>query len=266
MKRKLNENDLPASESEPQIDKSGDTEVATTATTSPEPTFTDLGLDPRLVQAIAKQKFHCLTSVQRAAIPAALSGQDVLARAKTGSGKTLCYILPLLQNIIKKKQQQAGSGTSRAATTGLILVPTRELADQVFKAIGNFSAFCSKDVQAVKITDSTNEAVLRSLLSDSPDIVIATPAKAWNNISLLGADKLTFLVLDEADLLFSYGYQDDLENLAQALPKGIQTIMTSATLTNDVDDLKGLFCRNPVLLDLEETETSDDGVQQYYVK
>lgn len=88
-----------------KIDDNGEpSPAAATETTTAEPTFSDLGLDPRLVQAIAKEKFEKPTLVQRSAIPLALDGQDVLAKAKTGSGKTLAYILPVLQSILKRKQ------------------------------------------------------------------------------------------------------------------------------------------------------------------
>ncbi len=150
----------------------------------------------------------------------------------------------------------------------MILVPTRELADQVSKVIGQFSAFCAKDVQAVKLTDNVSDAVYRSLLSSSPDIVISTPAKAWHNASssFLSLNQLSLLVLDEADLILSYGHGDDLENLQRSLPKGVQTIMMSATLTTEVDTLKGIFCRDPTILDLDEPEAAGEGVTQYVVK
>jgi len=93
MKRKIDESGEPAPAVESEATPTGS-----------EPTFADLGLDPRLVQAIAKEKFEKPTLVQRTAIPLALDGQDVLAKAKTGSGKTLAYILPVLQSILKRKQ------------------------------------------------------------------------------------------------------------------------------------------------------------------
>jgi len=129
------------------------------------------------------------------------------------------------------------------------------------------SAFCAKDVSAVKLSDKVSAAVQRSLLSNSPDIVVATPARAWSNVEsgALSLDKLTHLVLDEADLVLSYGYREDLQSVARALPKGVQTILMSATLTGEVTELKGILCRNPTLLDLEEKETVSD-VTQYYVK
>ncbi|OAA43564.1 ATP-dependent RNA helicase DBP9 [Cordyceps fumosorosea ARSEF 2679] len=229
--------------------------------------FTDLALDPRLVQAVAEQKFSRPTLVQRMAIPIALKGQDVLCKAKTGSGKTAAYVLPLLAGILKRKACDPDP-----ATTALILVPTRELADQVLKAIEQFSAFCSNDVRAVKLTDKLSDAVQRSLLATLPDIVISTPARAWHNVngnsSALSLSKLLHLVLDEADLLLSYGYDSDLENLSWSIPKGIQTIMMSATLTSEVDSLKKIFYRDnvPELLDLEEPDNEGEGITQLVTK
>jgi len=228
--------------------------------------FADLGLDPRLVQAVAKQSFEKPTLVQRKAIPLALGGQDILCKAKTGSGKTAAYVLPVLSGILKRKQTD---GSASAFTSALILVPTRELADQVFKAIEEFAAFCSKDVQAARLTENVSEAVQRSLLANFPDVVVSTPARAWNviNSGALDVSKLQYLVLDEADLVLSYGYDEDMENIARSLPKGVQTTMMSATLSSELDTLKGIFCRNPVMLDLkEELGPEDEKLTQFYVK
>ncbi|KAF5656949.1 atp-dependent rna helicase dbp9 [Fusarium heterosporum] len=228
-----------------------------------ETSFLDLGLDPRLLQAIAQQKFAKPTLVQRKAIPLALNGQDVLAKADCGSGKTAAYVLPLLSSILKRKTTD-----STAFTSGLILVPTRELADQVFKAIELFASFCAKDISTVKLTDKVSNAVQRALLSNSPDIVISTPSTAWQNVNSasLSIDKLTHLILDEADLVLSYGYSEDLENLSRVVPKGVQVMMMSATLTDEVDTLKGIFRRDPTLLDLKEKEAEGEGITQFVAK
>lgn len=108
----------------------------------------------------------------------------------------------------------------------------------------------------------------RSLLADLPDIVIATPASAAASLNsgALSLESLAHLVIDEADLVLSYGYDEDLQNVAKILPKGIQTILMSATLTSEVETLKGLFCRNPAVLQLEEAEAEGEGVSQYVVK
>lgn len=120
----------------------------------------------------------------------------------------------------------------------------------------------------INLTQKVSDAVQRSLLTDSPDIVIATPARAALNLgtSSLSLDNLAHLIIDEADLVLSYGYDDDLQNVAKIMPKGVQTILMSATLTSEVETLKGLFCRNPTVLQLEEAETEGEGVSQYVVK
>lgn len=274
MKRKIEETDETAEKAKPVAGEAGKGF-----------SFADLALDPRLVQAVGEQKFSQPTLVQRMAIPIALKGQDVLCKAKTGSGKTAAYVLPVLAGILKRKTVRKTIVKTRAiananlcqtdpepATAALILVPTRELADQVFKAIEQFSAFCSKDVRAVKLTDKLSDAVQRSLLATLPDIVISTPARAWHNVngnsSALSLGKLSHLVLDEADLLLSYGYDSDLENLSWSIPKGIQTIMMSATLTSEVDSLKKIFYRDnvPELLDLEEPDNEGEGITQLVTK
>ncbi|KAI5864566.1 DEAD-domain-containing protein [Durotheca rogersii] len=248
MKRKLDENDEPVSTP---------TSGATIAT------FADLGLDSRLLQATARQNWQTPTLVQSKAIPLAIEGYDVLAKAKTGSGKTAAYLLPVLQAILKRKQVSADSYTA-----ALVLVPTNELVTQVAKVLDSLTAFCSREIKAEKLSDKLSDAAQRAVLSDTPDVVVATPARAWHNIknSALSLEKLTHLVLDEADLVLSYGYDDDLQNVASSLPKGLQTTLMSATLTPEVDTLKGLFCRNPTVLDLKEPDADGGGISQYVVR
>ena len=146
-------------------------------------------------------------------------------------------------------------------------MPTRELAQQVTKAITALSVYCASDVRTLNLTQKLPEAVQRALLAESPDIVIATPARAASNIntSALHIDNLKQLVIDEADLVLSYGYNEDMHVIAKAIPKGIQTFLISATLTVDMEILKNLFCRNPVHLELEEAVENND-VDQYVLK
>jgi len=131
--------------------------------------------------------------------------------------------------------------------------------------------FCGKAVRVVNIAQNVSDQVQRSLLAENPDIVVATPSKALLHISLSGqelVEKVSHLVIDEADLVLSYGYDDDLQGIAKALPKGLQTFLMSATLTQEVETLKKLFCRNPAILRLQEDdgENEGEGVSQYVVK
>ncbi|CRG83456.1 hypothetical protein PISL3812_00807 [Talaromyces islandicus] len=251
MKRKLDANDVPSTE-------------ASAASDEKEITFESLNLDPRLRQALVKENFSKPTLVQSQAIPLALDGKDILARAKTGSGKTAAYVLPILQSILQRKINE----TSLKAISALILVPTRELAEQVQRVVVSFSSFCGKDIRSVNLTQKVSDAVQRAMLADFPDIVISTPARVLVNVnnSALSLDKLTHVVIDEADLVLSYGYEDDIDALSKAVPRGIQTFLMSATLTAEVDTLKSLFCRSPVILKLTEAEDEGDGISQFAVK
>ncbi|OJD24592.1 ATP-dependent RNA helicase DBP9 [Blastomyces percursus] len=251
MKRKLDANNVPSPE-----DSAGQNTTAHS--------FENLNLDPRLLQALTQQKFAKPTLIQAEAIPLALAGKDVLARARTGSGKTAAYLLPILQSILQKK----ANDPTHKAILALILVPTRELAEQVHKTVTSFSAFAGKDIRSTNLTQKVSDAVQRSILADLPDIVVSTPARAVMNIntSAFTLQHLAHLVIDEADLVLSYGYEEDMQNLAKAVPRGVQAFLMSATLTSEVDTLKGLFCRNPVVLKLEEKEDEGSGISQFVVR
>ena len=248
MKRKLDENGEPS------------VEVAPTLRSS----FQSFGLDARLLQAVSKERYTKPTTVQAQAIPLILEGKDVLAKSSTGSGKTAAYVLPILQSVLRKKAASSKNKTVSA----LILVPTRELAEQVHTSIKTFTAFCSKDVRSVNITQRISDSVLHAILQDIPDILVSTPARALQNLNngSISLQDLTHLVIDEADLVLSYGYENDINALAQAIPRGVQTILMSATLTTEVDTLKGLLCREPVTLKLEDKKENGQDLVQYVVK
>ena len=149
-----------------------------------------------------------------------------------------------------------------------MLVPTRELAEQVAKVFTTFSAFCAKETTTINLAQKVPDEVQRSLLADLPDIVVTTPARAALNLSTsaLSLHGLTHLVIDEADLVLSYGYEEDIQSVAKAVPDGVQKYLMSATLSTEVNTLKDLFCRNPVALNFDDIEDNHDGVTQYIVK
>ncbi|KAF2215096.1 hypothetical protein CERZMDRAFT_94519 [Cercospora zeae-maydis SCOH1-5] len=254
MKRKLNEHDVP----EPAA-SSGD------SNSSAKPTFAALNLDARLLQSVNKQKFSAPTLVQSQTIPLTLSGKDVLARARTGSGKTLAYLLPTIHAILQRK---AGSKISKA-TTALILVPTKELATQVTKSVNEATEFCASDIKCENITRNEDQSVTRARLTELPDIVVATPARAnqWVNNETLKLDRLKHLIIDEADLVLSYDGEDDLRALASLLPDGVQKLMMSATLKTEIDTLTSLFFAEgtkPEILDLSAEEAKDKATLAQY--
>ena len=245
MKRKLDDNDAPSTENKNEAEKLS---------------FDSFSLEPRLLQAVYKLQYSEPTPIQASAIPLALEGKDILGQAKTGSGKTAAYLLPALHTTLQGKRT-----TPRTST--VILVPTRELADQVYQNVASFTAFCSKDITFVNLSRRQSDAVLQAALQEQPDIVIATPGRAQQFVAEghLQLNDLQRLVIDEADLVLSYGYETDITAIATLIPRGIQTILMSATLTEEVETLQQLFCRTPVTLKLEE-ESQENNLTQYVVK
>ncbi|EST04487.1 DNA/RNA helicase, DEAD/DEAH box type, N-terminal [Kalmanozyma brasiliensis GHG001] len=230
-------------------------------------------LDPRLLRALADLGFGIPTPIQQKAIPLALAGKDVLARARTGSGKTLAYGLPLLQKVLDAKNAVAKSDTKHQLTRALVLVPTRELAEQVFRHLSAIIEYVRDDVRLVNVAREASEKVQRLLLSEKPDVVIATPSKALNylqNGSLDLKSGMESLAIDEADLILSYGHDSDVKSLLSGnfLPSHFQSFLMSATMTSDVSKLKGLLLRNPVILKLNEDDEAASGsnLVQFYTK
>ncbi|KAF5383720.1 hypothetical protein D9615_003581 [Tricholomella constricta] len=227
-------------------------------------------LDARLLRALADSGFARPTLVQAKAIPLALESRDILARARTGSGKTAAYCVPIVQKILSAKSSLDAEDPSRQATRALILVPTRELSEQVSAYLRSLLAYCESDVAISNVSTGTTTHLQRTLLSDKPDIVIATPSRALSLLQskALSISSLDSLVIDEADLILSYGHDEDIRQIFNGsfLPKVHQSFLMSATMTEDVELLKGLTLRNPAILKLEEDEDEAAHLSQYAVQ
>ncbi|CAH9102043.1 unnamed protein product [Cuscuta epithymum] len=226
-----------------------------------EQTFEELGLDPRLIRALTKRNIDKPTPIQRVAIPLILEGKDVVARAKTGSGKTFAYLLPLLQKLFSISPSKKNS-----APSAIILVPTRELCQQVYSEATSLVELCKAQLKVVQLTSTMSTSDLKTTFAGSPEILVSTPAciKTCFSSRVLQAealqDSLSILVLDEADLLLSYGYEDDLKALTSYIPKRCQSLLMSATSSEDVDKLKKLILHNPCILTLSEVGNLKDDV------
>jgi ATP-dependent RNA helicase DDX56/DBP9 len=281
-KRKLNEHDVPEetssdeshSESRSSPQPTTPTTTATTtaattkkkkgskttaSTTTPTPiaaSFAELQLEPRLLRAIRDLKWASPTAVQSQAIPLALEGRDLLIRSGTGTGKTGAYLLPMIDRTLQQKGQS------------LILAPTRELCNQIATVAKSLSQHCGQAIRVRNIAGKESEVVTKAALADKPEIVVATPARAWANInsSSLAAVDIKTLVVDEGDLINGYGFADDMENLAREIPVGVQKIVLSATLSTDVEALGNLLCRDPVVLKLQDLDKDSKKVKQYAMK
>ncbi|KAG6922086.1 DEAD (Asp-Glu-Ala-Asp) box polypeptide 56, partial [Chelydra serpentina] len=185
-----------------------------------ESSFARGGLDGRLLQAITELGWAKPTLIQEKAIPLALEGKDLLARARTGSGKTAAYAIPLIQHLLQLKMSPS---VMEQAVRGLVLVPTKELGQQVLQMIRQLTAYCSRDVRVADVSGQVDMSAQRPILMEKPDVVVGTPSRVLAHLqghSLRLRHSLEMLVLDEADLLFSFGFEEDLKNLLWVSPRG----------------------------------------------
>lgn len=174
------------------------------------------------------------------------------SQAKTGTGKTGAYAVPVIQGILASKK----SG-SKSYVAAIVLVPTKELSKQVKENVEDLCKYCNEHVKVVELSalaESVKEQ--KALLRDRPDIVVATPARIAARIAdkSLDPSQVKTLVIDEADLVLGYGYTDDVESVLSALPASRQTFLMSATLGDDVQKLQSLALNRPALVKIEEEE------------
>ncbi|KAK1945199.1 ATP-dependent RNA helicase DBP9 [Phytophthora citrophthora] len=223
----------------------------------------EFGLDRRLSKAVAKMRFVHATLVQVHCIPLAMQGKDLLVRARTGSGKTAAFALPLLHKILQHKQD---APASEPAVRALVLVPTKELVEQTRRHMMDLMYYCQDAVSLLALGGQSMNAQ-QALLRDAPDVLISTPGRL---VAHLGAGNLTLkdsvqtVVIDEADLVLSFGYGEDIRTIFNALPKACQTFCMSATLSPELEKLKRSVLHNPAVVKLEEGAT-DGKLQQFYL-
>jgi len=231
-------------------------------------TWADFGkkhLDRRLTKALTDNLgLQRPTLVQSRGIPVALEGKDLLCRARTGSGKTLCYAVPMVQLLLK----QAESKSSSTPVSGLILVPTKELIAQVQGVVNSLLAFCFDvlSVDALLTGEKYLKAELPTALVTTPSSLLALVKQRQAKGSMRPlAETLKVLVIDEADLMFSFGYEEDVRALCALMPPKYQAMLFSATLSEEVQQLKGLMLHKPVVLKLEEPRVTGKLSQFYFV-
>ena len=227
--------------------------------------FEEMGLDQRLLKALDRMKWSRPTMVQSKAIPCAMEGKDVLARARTGSGKTAAFAIPLIQKILEHNRVSEG----RRSTRAIILVPSKELCQQTAHVVKQLTHYCSKEVTCLHLQSGVSVESQKSALEENPSIVVTTPSRIVAHCHNGGIDlkSLECVVVDEADLLFSFGYRNDMQKLVSFLPKVVQAFLMSATLSPEVDELKELIMHNPVVLKLEESVLpEEDKLAQFLIR
>lgn len=223
--------------------------------------FKDLGLISPLLTRLTEMEYEQPTPIQVQAIPSVLEGRDLIAGANTGSGKTAAFALPLLQQLSlhsnTKKSTNKISGEGNYASA-LILVPTRELAKQVADSIKSYAVHFNGAIKTVAVFGGVSVNTQMLALRGGTDILVATPGRLLDLISsnAIKLDKVTSLVLDEADRMLSLGFTEELSSLMALLPVKKQILLFSATFPEQVKALTIDLLNDPIEIQLQSGDAS----------
>jgi ATP-dependent RNA helicase RhlE len=223
-------------------------------------TFDSLGLIDPLLRTLEAQGYHQATPVQAQAIPPALAGRDIMAAAQTGTGKTAGFALPLLQRLTMEGPQVASN-----CVRVLVLVPTRELAEQVHASFQTYGGNLPLRMAVAYGGVSINPQMMK--LRKGLDVLVATPGRLLD-LHSQNAVKFTMLqtlVLDEADRMLDLGFSRELNAIFAALPKQRQTMLFSATFSDEIRALAGKMLIAPVSIEVSPRNTTVKRIKQWVV-
>ena len=223
-------------------------------------TFATLGLIEPLLRSLETLGYQTPTPVQAQAIPAVLAGRDLMAAAQTGTGKTAGFALPLLQ-LLAMEGPKVASNSVRA----LILVPTRELAEQVHDAVRQYAENLPLSTYAVYGGVSINPQMMK--LRKGVDVLVATPGRLLDlyRQKALKFNQLQTLILDEADRMLDLGFSEELGNIYRVLPKQRQTLLFSATFSDAIRLLAGQMLNDPLSIEVSPRNVAASTVKQWVV-
>jgi ATP-dependent RNA helicase RhlE len=201
--------------------------------------FTELPLSPAMQKKLALANFIQPTPVQAAALPPALDGRDVLATAQTGTGKTLSFLIPLIERM----------PASQKGASALIMLPTRELAMQVLEAWRQLTQGQGK---AALVCGGLAEGPQLTAIRRGAQLIVATPGRLEDYLSrrLVNLQGVKTLVLDEVDRMLDMGFKPSIKRIAAMLPAGRQTLCYSATLSHEIEEVARLYLNNPVRIEI----------------
>jgi ATP-dependent RNA helicase RhlE len=223
--------------------------------------FASLGLSENLVRAVTELGYAEPTAIQKQAIPSVLAGGDLMAGAQTGTGKTAAFVLPILQRLAT-----SSSPSTRRAPRVLILAPTRELAAQVDISVREYARYLQVRSAAIFGGVSINPQI--SALKSGLDIVVATPGRLLDHVGQRTVDlsAVEVLVLDEADRMLDMGFLPDMKRVFSHLPKKRQTLLFSATFSDEIRALASSLLVNPVSVQVTPRNSTVDTVDQKWIR
>lgn len=221
------------------------------------PFFDDLGLSEATLEAVRQAGYTQPTPVQAGLIPRAITGIDVLGQARTGTGKTASFVLPILEQMAKKPQGPAG-------VRALVLVPTRELAVQVRDEFEKLAQ--GSNVHCVAVYGGKPIKSQIDKLARHPQVVVGTPGRVLDHMSrgTLELRTLEIITLDEADRMLDIGFRPDIEKILRRCPQSRQTLLLSATVPPPVARLATRYMRDPEILDFSSREIAVETIEQFY--
>ena len=219
--------------------------------------FTTFGLSDPLVQGILATGYTAPTEIQSQAIPAAIKGRDIIGCAQTGTGKTAAFVLPILDQLIHTPI------ATRRVAKALILTPTRELALQIEKAIQDYGRFV--DLRTLAIYGGVNIKGQLNTLKHGVDIVVATPGRLMDHMGrgTIDLKYIEVLVLDEADRMLDMGFINDVQRIVSVLPRKRQTMLFSATISQEVKLLAAEMQKSPKIIQIGRPRNPIETITQH---
>jgi len=223
-------------------------------------TFDDLGLSADILDTVSREGYAEPTPIQAAAMPLILAGRDVLAAAPTGTGKTAAFVLPILERI--RAHENTAVSPARHPVRVLILTPTRELAAQVAESVATYGR--SLRLRSGVVYGGVRIEPEIKLLWSGVEILVATPGRLLDHLTqrTVQLGQVEVLVLDEADRMLDMGFIPDVRRIVAQVPSARQTLMFSATFSDDVRKLAREFLRNPEVVEVAARNSVADGVAQ----
>lgn len=224
-------------------------------------TFSDLGLAKDLLRAISEHGYNTPTPIQLQAIPAVLTGQDLLAGAQTGTGKTAGFTLPLLQRLLSMPVTPMPSA-NRRPIRALILTPTRELAAQVEESVRTYGKYVPLTSGVIFGGVGVNPQI--KLLRTGVDILVATPGRLLDHIGqgTIDLSQIKILVLDEADRMLDMGFIRDIKKILSLLPPKRQNLLFSATFSNEIKELADRLLNSPAMIEVARRNSTVEVISQ----
>jgi ATP-dependent RNA helicase RhlE len=220
--------------------------------------FESLGLKAELLRAVSEKGYSSPSPIQQQAIPLVLEGRDIMGAAQTGTGKTAGFTLPLLQRLVETEKPHKGRKPLRA----LVLTPTRELAAQVHDSVQTYGKYLPLKSTVVYGGVSINPQ--KQKLVRGVDILVATPGRLLDHVGQRSVDlsRIDILVLDEADRMLDMGFIRDIRKVLALLPKQRQTLLFSATFSNEIKKLANDLLIDPALVEVARKNTAAESVNQ----